>query len=195
MIGFLRGQVHHKDLNHALVDVSGVGYLVHMPLPDLARMGETGTEVQLWVHTHVRESAIDLFAFLSDESLGLFEKLIGVSGVGPKLALALLSGMDADDLVRAILDEDEARIVKVPGVGKKTAARIVLEMKDRLKDQGARQKAASPGDKNAMNDLESALSNLGYRPASVEKALKAVKGMAEEGAPLERLVKEALRHV
>jgi Holliday junction DNA helicase RuvA len=195
VIGFLRGKVHHKDLNHALLDVGGVGYRVQMPLPDLARMGERGTEVELWIHTNVRESAIELFAFLQDESLALFEKLIGVSGVGPKVALSLLSGMDPDELVRAILEEDEARIVKVPGVGKKTAARIVLEMKDRVQKVGVRAKSAAAGTNGAMGDLESALSNLGYKPASVQRALKAVKALADDGAPLEDLVKEALRHV
>jgi len=195
MIGFLRGHVHHKDLNHALLDVGGVGYLVKMPLPDLARMGERGSEVELWVHTHVRESAIDLFAFLQDDSLALFEKLISVSGVGPKVALALLSGMEADELVGAILAEDEVRITRVQGVGKKTAARIVLDMKDRLKREGLSSKATTPVVGGAMADLESALTNLGYKPAKVERALKAVQPIADEGATVEVLVKEALRHV
>jgi Holliday junction DNA helicase RuvA len=196
VIGFLSGNVRHKDLGHALLDVGGVGYLVRMPLPDLARLGDVGGAAEVWVHTSVREDAIELFAFLQDDSLALFEKLIAVGGVGPKLALALLSGMEAGDLVRAILEGDEPRLVKVPGVGKKTAARIVLEMKDRLKEHGliASAKKGS-GTDGPMDDLSSALANLGYKPAQVERALQSVKELAASGAAVEDLVREALRHV
>jgi Holliday junction DNA helicase RuvA len=194
VIGFLSGKVRHKDLGSALLDVGGVGYVVRMPLPDLARLGETGAAADVWVHTSVREDAIELFAFLQDDSLALFEKLIAVSGVGPRLALSLLSGMEPDELVRAILEGDEARLVKVPGVGKKTAARIALEMKDRLEKAGLTAKARPQGN-GAMNDLESALANLGYKPVQVERALNGVKELAEGGASLEELVREALRHV
>lgn len=200
MIGFLSGQLVSKDLDSACIDVGGVGYRVRMPLADLARLGSSSEQkVRVHVHTHVREDAIELFAFTTADGLALFERLISVSGVGPRVALSLLSGMEPGDLVSAIAGGDEARLTKVPGVGKKTAARIVLEMKDRLKKQGLGGKAmpAALGalDAGPLADLRSALENLGYKPAQVERATKAVKPLADDGQPLSELVREALRHV
>jgi holliday junction DNA helicase RuvA len=195
VIAFLSGKLLFKDLDTACIDVGGVGYRVRMPLGDLARLGDAGSPVQVHVHTHVREDAIDLFAFGEGDGLTLFEKLIGVSGVGPRMALALLSGLEPAELVHAITNGDEARLTRVPGVGKKTAARIVLEVKDRLVRQGLKSRAALPAGGSPLTDLESALENLGYKPQQIERATKALKPLAAEGAPLEELVREALRHV
>lgn len=199
MIGFLTGQLVSKDLDSACIDVGGVGYRVRMPLADLARLGASEQKVRVHVHTHVREDAIELFAFTTQDGLALFERLIAVSGVGPRVALSLLSGLEPGDLVSAIASGDEARLTKVPGVGKKTAARIVLEMKDRLKKHGLAAKGMTTSggvpEQGPLADLRSALENLGYKPAQVERATKAVKPLADEGKPLSDLVREALRHV
>lgn len=197
MIGFLSGQLVSKDLASACIDVGGVGYRVRMPLPDLARLGASEAKVRVHVHTHVRDDAIELFAFTTPDGLALFERLIQVSGIGPRVALSLLSGMEPDELVSAIASGDEARLTKVPGVGKKTAARIVLEMQDRLKKHGlgAKGMTAPVAEQGPLADLRSALENLGYKPAQVERATKAVKPLADEGKPVAELVREALRHV
>lgn len=194
MIAFLAGKLLQTDLSSAIVDVGGVGYRVRMPLPDLARLGAPGAEVRIFVHTHVREDAIELFAFLEEPGLALFEQLIGVSGVGARMALNVLSGMEHDDVIRAIVSGDEPRLTKVPHVGKKTAARIVLELKDKLAKEGLPQTAAVPLT-GPLEDLRSALENLGYKPAQIERAVKAVEPLAGQGAGLEGLVREALRHV
>ena len=195
MIGYLSGKLADKDLNRAILDVNGVGYVVNMTIPDLARMGSPGSEARVHVHTRVREDAIDLYAFLERDSLSLFEKLVAVSGVGPRTALACLSGMEPARLIEVVTAGDEAALVKIPNVGKKTAGRIVLELSDKLKKEGLVASAGKPAAGNDLDDLESALENLGYKPASVARALKAVKPLREKGASLEELVKEALRHV
>jgi Holliday junction DNA helicase RuvA len=194
MIGYLQGKLLDKDLNRAILDVGGVGYVVSMPIPDLAKLGAPGAAVKVHVHTRVREDAIDLFAFLEGDSLSLFEKLVAVNGVGPRTALAVLSGMEPARLIEVVTAGDEAALVKIPNVGKKTAARIVLELSDKLAKEGITSKGAAPV-ANDLDDLKSALENLGYKPTSVDRALKAVKPLREKGASLEELVKEALRHV
>lgn len=196
VIGYLRGKVLFKELNHACIDAGGVGYNVNMPVPDLARMGDVGSDTQVFVHTNVREGAIDLFGFQTRESLALFEQLTSVSGVGPKMALAVLSGMDIDDLMRAVLEEDVARLTKVPGVGKKTAGRLVLELRDKFKTSGLLSKASSDGAPDVFVDVRSALENLGYKGAQVERALKAIRKENEgKDLDIQELVLMALKHV
>ncbi|MCP4498786.1 MAG: Holliday junction branch migration protein RuvA [Deltaproteobacteria bacterium] len=194
MIGFLSGKVLFKELNHACLDVNGVGYNLHMPVPDLARMGEVGQSAKLHVHTHVREGAIDLFGFLTADGLAIFLQLIQVSGVGPKMALAVLSGMEIDDMMRAILEEDVARLTKIPGVGKKTAGRLILELQDKFKTVGLKSKAMGGTEHDVMVDVRSALENLGYKGPQVERAVKAIRKDAE-GKELQDLVLLALKHV
>lgn len=198
MIGWLKGTVRFSDLEAVVVDVGGVGYRVLAPVGDLSRL-PAGAAAELFVHTHVREDAIVLYGFAAPEGLELFERLLGVSGVGPRTALALLSGMEPNDVVRAIAGGDEARLTKIPGVGKKTAARIVLELKDRLAKQalGMLGRGASSG---PLDDLRSALANLGYRAPQIDRAVQKVKplveggqGLSEQG--LSELVREALKHV
>jgi Holliday junction DNA helicase RuvA len=196
MIGFLSGVVRFADLDAVCIDVGGVGYRVLMPLPDLARHNNVGAKIEAFIHTHVREDAITLFGFSTRDGLGLFERLIAVSGVGPRTGLAILSGVEVGDLMRAIASGDEARLTKVPGVGKKTAARLVLELQDKMMKEGV---SASTGGKlakgSALDDLRSALLNLGYKPVQIDRAVTKVKPLADEGRGLEELVREALRHV
>jgi holliday junction DNA helicase RuvA len=199
MIGFLRGQILEKQPNRVVVDVHGVGYDVHVPLSTYYQLGDEGSDVGLRVYTHVREEALQLYGFLTDLERQLFERLIGISGIGPKLAVALLSGMEPRDVLGAVQRGDVARLTGVPGIGKKTAERIVLELKDRVAGLGlapaAEAPAASPQDQ-LKSDLLSALQNLGYHRPLAEKAVEAaVAGAAPDASPssFERVFKIALK--
>jgi Holliday junction DNA helicase RuvA len=196
MISFLRGRVLEKHPNRLTVDVQGVGYDVHVPLSTYYRVAEPPGEVSLRVYTHVREDALQLFGFLTDLERQLFERLIGVSGIGPKMGVALLS-MEARELVACVLRADVARLTGIPGVGKKTAERIVLELKDRVAQLGVEPEEAvapaSPGDR-LRDDLLSALQNLGYHRPLAEKAADAA--LAAGGDPtFEVALKAALREL
>ena len=198
MIAFLRGRIADKQPNRVIVDVQGVGYDVHVPLSTFYELGEDGADVALRVYTHVREDALQLYGFLTDLERQLFERLISISGIGPKLAIAVLSGMDPRDLVSAVQRADVARLTAIPGVGKKTAERIVLELKDRLAQiivpaaAGAPPEAAAPDRLRA--DLLSALQNLGYHRPQAEKAIEsAVKSMTDP--TFEQALKSALREL
>src|SRR5579871_4874912 len=147
MIGLLRGRLLDKRPNQIILDVSGVGYLVAIPLSTFAAIGELPGEVTLLIHTHVREDALALYGFLSQREKHLFELLLGASGVGPSLALKILSGMNVEELVPAIRNGDLVRLTKIPGVGRKTAERIVVELKDKLEAvavESGKPAAASP---------------------------------------------------
>lgn len=197
MIASLRGTLVDKTPNRVIVDVAGVGYDVQVPLSTFYVLGESGSTVSLRIHTHVREDALALFGFASAIELDLFERLIAISGIGPKLALAVLSGIEPADLVNAIRRQDVARLTAIPGIGKKTAERIGLELKDRL--PAALQLAdpapgsASPGDQ-LRDDLLSALMNLGYQRQPAEKAIAKVLD-ATPGAGFEDALKATLRHL
>ena len=176
MIALLRGTLLEKHPSRLILDVGGVGYDVQVPLSTFYGLGEPGTSISLRIHTHVREEAIALYGFATRLEQDLFERLIGISGIGPKLALAVLSGIEPAQLVKAILQQDVARLTAIPGVGKKTAERIGLELKDRLPAalQAAGQAVidASPEDQ-LRADLLSALLNLGYQRVAAEKAIEA----------------------
>ena len=197
MIAFLRGRVLDKFPNRIILDVSGVGYEVHVPLSTYYEIGEVGSEVSLRVHTHVREDTLQLFGFLTPLEQLLFERLIGISGIGPKLAVAVLSGIDSRELVVAVQRADVARLTRIPGVGKKTAERMVLELKDRLKDVAPAPEAEgaqpSTGDR-LRNDLISALENLGYHRPLAEKAVDAGH-TSDGGATFEDALRSALREL
>ena len=197
MIAFLRGRVLDKSPNRIIIDVNGVGYDVHVPLSTYYDIGDAGSEVSLRVHTHVREDALQLFGFLTPLELLLFERLIGISGIGPKLALAVLSGIGSRELVTAVQRADIARLTRIPGVGKKTAERIVLELKDRLADVPAAPDAAgappSTGDR-LRSDLVSALENLGYHRPLAERAVDATR-KPDGDATFEDALKSALREL
>ena len=177
MIAQLRGTLLEKAPSRLIVDVGGVGYDVQVPLSTFYVLGDEGSAVTLRVHTHVREDAIALFGFATTLELELFNRLIAINGIGPKLALAVLSGIEPTDLVRAIRLQDVARLTAIPGVGKKTAERIGLELKDRLpatmQTPERLPPAASPEDQ-MRDDLLSALINLGYQRQAAEKALERV---------------------
>ena len=189
MIARLRGTVLEKHPTRVVVDVGGVGYDVQVPLSSFSSIGEPGTTATLRVHTHVREDAIQLFGFGSALELTLFERLIGVSGIGPKLALAVLSGSSPTELVQAVTGNDLGRLTAIPGVGKKTAERIVLELKDKLAALGTVDSGAPSGPRE---DLVSALVNLGYHRPAAEKAVdRALAG--ESGGNFEDALRSALR--
>ena len=177
MIGQLRGRLIDKRPNQVLVDVSGVGYLVQVPLSTFAALGDLRNEVTLLIHTHVREDALALYGFLTSREKHLFEMLLSASGVGPSLALKILSGMSVEELVPAIRNSDLARLTKIPGVGRKTAARMVVELKDKLDSVAVaeveRPVASSPAGIEA--DVISALVNLGYEARAAEGAVSEAK--------------------
>jgi Holliday junction DNA helicase RuvA len=174
MIAFLRGRVLEKQPNRVIVDVGGVGYDLAVPLSTFYTAGEPGSEITLRVHTHVREDQLALFGFATPLELTVFERLIGISGIGPKLALAVLSGIEPRELVSALHRGDVARLTKIPGVGKKTSERIILELRDRLPKamEAVATGAAPPSASDALrDDLTSALVNLGYHRPAIETAL------------------------
>jgi Holliday junction DNA helicase RuvA len=195
VIAQLRGRILDKNPNRIVVDVNGVGYDVSVPLSTFYGLGEPGSEIALRIHTHVREDALSLYGFATRIELDLFERLIGVSGIGPKVALAVLSGIEPLELVRAIERADLARLTAIPGVGKKTSERIVLELKDRLPRASlAAAEGGAPEAPALRDDVLSALINLGYhRPLAEKAAESAVKAMP--GADFERTLKQALREL
>ena len=200
MIAHLRGSILEKHPNRIVIDVNGVGYDVFVPLSTFYGLGDPGAGIALRIHTHVREEAFVLYGFATLLEQELFERLIGVSGIGPKLALAVLSGIEPQDFIRAIERGDLARLTAIPGVGKKTSERIVLELKDRLpRGQvadalGGVEAAAGPA---LRGDVVSALVNLGYHRPLAEKAAEAAIKTIGSGADagFERALKQALREV
>jgi Holliday junction DNA helicase RuvA len=170
MIAHLRGRLISKHPNQAIVEAAGVGYDVVITVPTFSDLPALGSEVALHVHTHVREDAIALFGFLRADEKQLFEKLITVSGIGPKLAITILSGMATADMVGAIRGNDFARLTRIPGIGKKTAERMCVELRDKLDAFGAPQAVVSVS--AVEEDVISALTNLGYQRALGEKAVE-----------------------
>jgi len=199
MIAYLKGKLLEKHPNGAIVDVGGVGYEVTIPVSTFSALPETGSVVELRIHTHVREDALSLYGFHSAEEKTLFEKLISVSGIGPRLAVTVLSGLQTGELVTVIQNGDVHQLVRIPGVGKKTAERIVLELRDKLDVLRAaassragevRREPLSPVDE----DVLSALVNLGCNRAASEAALRKAKATGA-GAEFEPLFRRALEMV
>jgi len=197
MIAYLRGRVLEKQPSRVIVDVSGVGYDVSVPLSTFYTAGEPGAEITLRIHTHVREDQLALYGFATVLELAVFERLIGVSGIGPRLALAVLSGMEPRELTAAIERSDLARLTRIPGVGKKTAERIVVELRDRLPKalagMGDQSAAAAPTDVR-RDDLTSALGNLGYDRRAIDKVLDPVLE-DQPDAPFEQHLRAALKRL
>jgi holliday junction DNA helicase RuvA len=196
VIAHLRGRILEKHPNRVVVDVNGVGYDVAVPLSTFYGLVEPGGEIALRIHTHVREDQLALYGFATALEQDLFERLIGVGGIGPKLALAVLSGIEPLDLVRAIERGDLARLTAIPGVGKKTSERIVLELKDRLPRARAAATAAggAPEPPALRDDVLSALMNLGYHRPLAEKAVAAAITRTADGG-FESTLKQALREL
>jgi Holliday junction DNA helicase RuvA len=193
MIGQLRGRLAEKRPNQVLVDVGGVGYLVQVPLSTYAVLGELHTEVTLLIHTHVREDALALYGFVSAREKHFFEMLLTASGVGPTLALKILSGMSVEELVPAIRGSDLARLTRIPGVGRKTAERMVVELKDRLEAVAVEaEKPAVSSPAGVEADVISALVNLGYDSRAAESAVGEAKREAGAGN-FEKLLRGALQ--
>lgn len=201
MIASLRGVLAEKHPNQAIVDVNGVGYEVFIPISTYSKLPDAGAEVRLRIHTHVREDALVLYGFLSPEEKALFEKLITVTGIGPRLAVTVLSGLEAADLLAAIRSGDVARLVRVPGVGKKTAERMILELRDKVPAVDAESATAAADGAGPLaavdQDVLSALLNLGCARPAAEAAVKKARAAAAASGPagFETLFRRALELV
>lgn len=203
MIAFLRGTLFEKHPNQVIVDAGGVGYDVQIPVSTFSALPDAGSEVRLRIYTHVREDALSLFGFLTSEEKFIFEKLISVSGIGPKLAITVLSGLNTSDLLSAIRNSQVEQLVRIPGVGKKTAERLVLELKDKLDSiavgaaagAGAAPPRAAPVLSHVEQDVLSALVNLGCNRAAAESAVRKAKaaGIPDEFEALFRRSLELVR--
>jgi holliday junction DNA helicase RuvA len=187
MIGFLSGKILEKDANTVIVDVGGVGYEVTIPLSTFYELGEIGSDVQLRIYTLVREDALQLFGFKTSRERDIYLKLISVQGIGAKSGIAMLSGMNADEIVAAIRTNNLVRLTSIPGVGKKTAERMVIELRDKIGELSASAAASSSGvaaghgSDTVFDDALSALVNLGYQRNAAEKALQ---DAAKDGAEM-----------
>ena len=188
MIAHLRGKLIARHPNQVIVDAMGVGYDVTISVPTFSELPPAGAEVALHIHTHVREDQISLYGFLRPEEKHLFEKLISVSGIGPKLAITILSGMPADEMTSAIRGNDVARLTKIPGIGRKTAERMVLELRDKLPPVGTDQVHVVPSLSAVQEDVLSALMNLGYQRPLAEKAI----GSLEKNGSFDAMFRAAL---
>jgi Holliday junction DNA helicase RuvA len=198
MIGFLSGKILEKEANTVIVDVGGVGYEVTIPLSTFYELGEVGSDVQLRIYTLVREDALQLFGFKTSRERDIYLKLISVQGIGAKSGIAMLSGMNADEIVTAIRTNNLVRLTSIPGVGKKTAERMVIELRDKIGDLSAGAAASASGvgsdqsSDTVFDDALSALVNLGYQRNAAEKALQ---DSAKDGAELsvQKLLRAALQ--
>jgi Holliday junction DNA helicase RuvA len=191
MIAHLRGLLLSKHPNQAVVETAGVGYEVNISVPTFSEMPGSGSEVALHIHTHVREDALTLYGFLRITEKQLFEKLITVSGIGPKLAITILSGMPANEMAGAIRGNDVARLTRIPGIGKKTAERMVLELRDKLPEVAGTSTPPVPPLNAVEEDVLSALVNLGYQRPAAERAL-ASAARNGQGRTFDVLFRQAL---
>jgi len=198
MIAFLRGETAMIEEDRVIIDVGNIGYEVYMPVSSLKRIGQTGSEIMVYTHLAVREDGAVLYGFLSRDELSMFRLLIGVSGIGPKGALGILSGMSATDLRFAILSDDVKRISTAPGIGRKTAQKLILELKDKIDFAGTLSPeetgtaAAEAGD-DARSDAVQALMALGYSGTDALKAVNRIKGV--EQLSTEEILKRALKEI
>src|SRR5580700_432897 len=195
MIALLRGTLVEKRPNQAILDVGGVGYDVTVPISTFSKLPDVGSETLLRVHTHVREDTLALYGFLTADEKNLFEKLIGVSGIGPGLAVKVLSGMAAADLLTAIRRNELDKLVRIPGVGKKTAERMVLELRDKLPAPAGAEGVVQPTLSRLDEDVLSALSNLGCSRPAAEAAVRKARagGAPDDFEPLFRKALELVR--
>jgi Holliday junction DNA helicase RuvA len=192
MIAYLKGTLIRKTPGHVVVETGGVGYAAAVPVSSFARLGEIGEAVELHVHTHLSDDALSLYGFLAEDEKAMFLKLIGVSGIGPKLALNVLSGIAPGDLAEAIRASDLARISLVPGIGKKTALRITMELQDKLEEK---EKLLAAKGSPEKEDLLSALQNMGFRRKEAERAADQTIAASRPGTEFEKLLRDALKRL
>jgi Holliday junction DNA helicase RuvA len=194
MIASITGRLKRKATDYLIIDVAGVGYQVQVPLSTYYSIPDDGEELSLYIHTHLREDSLSLFGFLTQEEKDMFLLLMGVSGIGPKLALAILSSLPVADISSAIQAADDSKLRAIPGIGKKTAARMVLELKDKMTEMMP--VASAPASPSAAlsadsKDVIAALVNLGYKKPQAEEAVKKVRH-GRSGLTIEELIREAL---
>ncbi len=192
MIAHLRGRILEKHPTHLILEAASVGYEVAISIRSFSALPSEGAEVSLYIHTHVREDVLALYGFLRREEKQLFERLIGVSGIGPKLAMTVLSGMAPDALVSALRGNDLTALTRVPGVGKKTAERMVLELRDKLEGLTAAPAPAPASRMEMEEDVISALVNLGYQRSSAEAAAKKAISKIGAGGSFEEAFRETM---
>ena len=192
MIAYLKGMLLHKTPGHVIVETGGVGYAVAIPVSSYVALGETGAIVELHIHTHLSDDALALYGFVSQDEKDMFLKLIGISGIGPKLAMNILSGIAPADLVDAVQASDVARISLVPGIGKKTALRITMELQDKLEKK---EKLLAGKGSAEKEDLLSALQNMGFRRKEAERAVDQTLAAHKPGTEFEKLLRECLKRL
>ena len=197
MIAHIQGRLHFKSPENLIIDVDGIGYQVHVPLTTFYELPDIGNTVALHIHTHVREDALQLYGFQAQEEKALFIRLMGVAGIGPRLAVNILSGISPAELAQCLGQGDLARLISIPGVGRKTAERIMVEMRDKLAALAADRDIAvsvkSAADEAVINDAVSALVNLGYKKGVAQRAIDGARQRLEGEINLESLLKESLR--
>ena len=197
MIAHIQGRLYFKSPEHLIIDVDGIGYQVHVPLTTFYELPDVGNTVALYIHTHVREDALQLYGFQAQEEKALFIRLMGVAGIGPRLAVNILSGISPAELAECLGQGDLARLISIPGVGRKTAERIMVEMRDKLPALAADRDIALSvkyaADEAVMNDAVSALVNLGYKKGVAQRAIDGARQRLEGEINLESLLKESLR--
>ena len=196
MIAHLRGKLLSKKASYVIIEAGGVGYGVFIPVSTFYELGDIGCDIGLHIYSHIREDAFALYGFRTEVEKGLFEKLIGVSGVGPKLAVTILSGLEIAELIPAIQRGNLEKLVRIPGVGRKTAERLTLELKDKLANllvvEPGKREVAAPPPGTVEDDVLSALMNLGYARPAAENALREAQAETPNG-DLEQLLRGSLR--
>jgi Holliday junction DNA helicase RuvA len=192
MIAYIKGRLIDNTPGHVVVETGGVGYAVAIPVSSFASLGEIGATVELFIHTHLSDDALALYGFVTREEKAMFLKLIGISGIGPKLAMNILSGIAPGDLEEAIRSGDIARISLVPGIGKKTALRITMELQDKLEKKEKLLAAKASPEKE---DLLSALLNMGFRSKEAERAVDQTMAAHKPGSEFEKLLRDSLKRL
>ncbi|HDQ03706.1 MAG TPA: Holliday junction branch migration protein RuvA [Deltaproteobacteria bacterium] len=198
MIALISGKIVYKGISHVVVDAQGVGYRVYIPLSTFYELPETGNDIRLYVHTQVKQDGINLFGFYTDRERDIFELMITVSGIGPKMSISILSGISVEELLNAILNGDVNKLISVPGLGKKTAERLILELKEKILKkmiiEDASEEKGQCKDKDVIReDVLSALVNLGYKNNIAQAALDKVMSGAEKELPMDQLLKKTLK--
>jgi Holliday junction DNA helicase RuvA len=197
MIAHIQGSLYFKSPEHLIIDVDGIGYQVHVPLTTFYELPDVGNTVALHIHTHVREDALQLYGFQAQEEKALFIRLMGVAGIGPRLAVNILSGISPAELAESLLQGDLARLISIPGVGRKTAERIMVEMRDKVSTLVPGHDVTVPlktaAEEAMIEDALSALLNLGYKKGMAQRAIENARKRLEGEVTLENLLKESLR--